>query len=85
MLLYMHPVLIHSLAVIEVIVLLVAIGKVAVLEVVVAKVATTSDAIIIVASALLKVVDVKAAPVLEGVDGKVDVLLVVVRLVDLSN
>ena len=66
-------------------VLLVAVGKVAVLEEVVAKAATTSDAIVIVASALLKVVDVKAAPVLEGVDVKVDVLLVVVRLVNLSN
>ena len=78
----------HSLAVVEVTdflvvvgkgnVFLVAVGKVAVLEVVVAKVATTSNAVVIVASALLKVVDVKAvAPVLEGVDGKVEVLLVV--------
>ena len=73
------------MAIIEAIVLLVAVRKVAVLEVVVAIVATTSDAVVIVASALLKVVDVKAAPVLEGVDGKVEVLLVVVRLVDLSN
>ena len=69
------------MAVVEVTIFLVAVGKVAVLEVVVAKVATTSDAVVIVASALLKVVDVKAAPVLEGVDGNVDVLLVVVRLV----
>ena len=46
------------MAVIEAIVLLVAVGKVAVLEVVVAKVAFTSIAIVIVAS-LLKVVDVK--------------------------
>ena len=61
-----------------------AISIVAVLEVVVVKVASTSVAVVIVAS-LLKVVDVKAAPVLEGVDGKVDVLLVVVRLVNLSN
>ena len=67
------------MAVIEATVLLVAVGKVAVLEVVIAIVATTSDAVVIVASALLKVVDVKAvAPVLEGVDGKVEVLLVVV-------
>ena len=64
---------------------LVAVGKVAVLEDVVAKVATTSDAVVIVASALLKVVDVKAAPVLEGVDVEVDVLLVVVRLANLRN
>ena len=78
--------LVHSLAIVEAMcVLLVAVGKVAVLEVVIAKVATTSDAIVIVASALLKVVDVKAAPVLEGVDVEVDVLLVVVRLVNLSN
>ena len=78
--------LVHSLAIVEVLAfLLVAVGKVAVLEVVVAIVATTSDAVVIVASALLKVVNVKAAPVLEGVDVKVDVLLVVVRLVNLSN
>ena len=51
--------LVHSLAIVEAIVLLVAIGKVAVLEVVVAIVATTSDAIVIVASASLTVVDVK--------------------------
>ena len=62
------------MALVEAIVLLVAVGKVAVLEVVVAKVATTSDAVIIVASTLLKVVDVEAAPVLKGVDGKVEVL-----------
>ena len=75
------------MAVVEVtdfLVFLVAVGKVAVLEVVVAKVTSTSIAVVIVAS-LLKVVDVEAAPVLEGVDGKVDVLLVVVRLVNLSN
>ena len=60
MLLYMHPVLLHSLAVIEVIVLLVAIGKVAVLEVVVAKVGSTSVAVIEVAT-VLEVVDVKIA------------------------
>ena len=41
------------------------------------KVATTSYAVVIVASALLKVVDVEAAPVLEGVDVEVDILLVV--------
>ena len=76
--------LVHSLAVVEVTLFLMAVGKVAVLEVVVAKVASTSVAFVIVAS-LLKVVDVKAAPVLEGVDVKVDVLLVVVRLVNLSN
>ena len=69
------------MAIVEATVLLVAVGKVAVLEVVVAKVATTSDAVVIVAPTLLKVGDVKAAPVLEGVDVKVDVLLVVVRLV----
>ena len=56
---------------------LVAVGKVAVLEDVIAKVATTSDAVVILASALLKVVDVTAAPVFEGVDVEVDVLLVV--------
>ena len=65
------------MAVVETTVLLVAIGKVAVLEVVIAKVATTSDAVVIVASALLKVVDVEAAPVLEGVNVEVDILLVV--------
>ena len=65
------------MAVVEATVLLVAVGKVAVLEVVVAKVATTSDAVVIVASALLKVVDIEAAPVLEGVDVEVDILLVV--------
>ena len=52
--------LVHSLAVVEVTVFLVAIGKVAVLEVVVAKVTSTSVAILIVAS-LLEVVDVKVA------------------------
>ena len=70
--------LVHSLAVVEVTIFLVAVDKVAVLEVVVAIVATTSDAVIIVASTSLTVVDVKAAPVLEGVDGKVEVLPVVV-------
>ena len=65
------------MAVIEAIVLLVAVGKVAVLEVVVARVATTSDAIVIVASALLKVVDFKAHD-LEGVDIIVEVLPVAV-------
>ena len=55
-----------------------AVGKVAVLEVVVAIVATTSDAVIIVASASLTGVDDKAAPVLEGVDGKVEVLPVAI-------
>ena len=69
--------LVHNLAIIEVTVFLVAVGKVAVLEVVDAKVATTSDAVILVASAPLKVVDVKAAPVLEGVDVIVAVLEVV--------
>ena len=73
------------MAVVEATVLLVAVGNVAVLEVIVAKVATTSDAVVIVASPSLTVVDVKAAPVLEGVDGKVEVLLVVVRTVNLSN
>ena len=69
----------HSLAVVEAIVLLVAVGKVAVLEGVIARVASTSDAMVIVASALLKVVDVKAvAPVLESDDSKVEVLPVVV-------
>ena len=53
--------LVHSLAVVEVIVLLVAVGTVAVLECVVAKVATTSDAVVIVAPAL-DVVNVKVAP-----------------------
>ena len=52
--------LVHSLAVVEAMcVLLVADGTVAVLEVVVVKVATTSDAIVIVASASLTVVDIK--------------------------
>ena len=46
------------MAVVEAIVLLVAVGKVAVLEVVVAKVASTSVAVDIVAPASLTVVDV---------------------------
>ena len=59
--LILHPVLDHSLAVVEAMcILLVAIGKVAVLEVVIAKVASTSVAVVIVAS-LLEVVDVKVA------------------------
>ena len=81
----MHPCLVHSLAVVDVIVLLVAVGTVAVLEVVIDKVATTSDAVVIVASALLKVVDVEAAPVLKGVDVKVEVLPVVVAKVAASS
>ena len=69
--------LVHSLAVVEAIVLLVAVGKVAVLEVVDAIVATTSDAL---------VVDVEiAAPILEGVDGKAVVLPVVVTKVAASS
>ena len=68
------------MAIVEAIVLLVAVSKVAVLEVVVAIVTTTSNAVVIVASASLTVVDIKAAPVLEGVNGKVEVFLVVVRL-----
>ena len=59
---------------VEAIVLLVAVSKVAVLDVVVAIVATTSVAVVML-TRLLKVVDVKAAPVLEGVDVEVDVLL----------
>ena len=55
----MHPCLVHSLAVVEVIVLLVAVGTVAVLEVFVNKVASTSDAVVIVAPASFTVVDVK--------------------------
>ena len=51
---------VHSLAVVEVIVFLVAVGKVAVLEVVVVKVASTSVAVVEVATAL-EVVDVKVA------------------------
>ena len=43
--------LVHSLAVVEATVLLVAIGKVAVLEVVNVKVVSTSDAVVIVATA----------------------------------
>ena len=50
--------LVHSLAIVEVTVFLVAVGKVAVLEVVVAKVESTRDAIIIVATPP-EVVDVK--------------------------
>ena len=51
-----------------------AVSKVAVLEVVVAKVASTSIAVVIVAS-LLKVVEVKVTPDLEGVDVIVEVFL----------
>ena len=63
MLLYMHPVLVHSLAVVEVTTFLVAVGKVAVLEVVnvkvtpvlegvIVKVKSTSVAVVTVATAL---------------------------------
>ena len=52
--------LVHSLAMVEAIVLLVAVGKVAVLKVVIAIVATTSDAVIIVASAS-EVFDIEVA------------------------
>ena len=45
MLLDMHPCLVHSLAIVEVIVLLMAVGTVAVLEVVVVIVASTSVAV----------------------------------------
>ena len=74
MLLDMHPVLDHSLAVVEVTLFLVAVGKVAVLEDVIAKVASTSVAVVIVAS-FLEVVDVKETPDLEGVDVIVEVFL----------
>ena len=70
MLLDMHPCLVHSLAVVEVtdlLVFLMAVGIVAVLEVVNVKVVSTSDAVVIVAS----------AP--EVVDVKVDLVLRVVR------
>ena len=62
MLLDMHPCLIHSLAVVEVIVL-VATGKVAVLEVVFAKVASTSVAVVIVATPEVVDVEVEVLPV----------------------
>ena len=52
------------MAVVEVTIFLVAVGKVAVLEVVVVKVAFTSIAVIEVATALA-VVDVKVATILE--------------------
>ena len=66
--------LVHSLAVVEAMcVLLVAVGIVAVLDVVIAIVATTSVAVVML-TRLLNVVDVKAAPVLEGVDVEVEVL-----------
>ena len=68
---------VHSLAIVKVTVFLVAIGKVVVLEVVVVKVASTSIAIIIVATAL-EVVNVKIAPVLEGVVVEVEVFSKVV-------
>ena len=55
--------LVHSLAFVEAIVLLVAVGKVAVLEVVVAKVGSTSVAVVIVATTL-EVVNVKVAVLL---------------------
>ena len=66
--------LVHSLAVVEATVLLVAVGMVAVLEDVVAKVASTSIAVVIVAS-FLEVVDVKETPDLKGVDVIVEVFL----------
>ena len=53
--------LVHSLAVVEVTVFLVAIGKVAVLDVVVAKVASTSEVAIVIVATAPEVVDVKVA------------------------
>ena len=55
--------LVHSLAVVEATVLLVAVGKVAVLEVVFAKVASTNVAIIIVATPEVDDVEVDVLPV----------------------
>ena len=55
--------LVHSLAFIEVAVLLVAVGKVAVLEVVFAKVASTSSAVVIVATPEVVNVEEEVLPV----------------------
>ena len=64
MLLNMHPVLDHSLAVVEAIVLLVAVGKVAVLEVVISKVANHQRCRCYSSTHSSKVVDVKVTALL---------------------